>query len=173
MSHLSSFWGVNSWSIFKLQLFDLNLGSTPSLALVPSMSQLSLLWGQLQIHICVVLFDLNFHCIDIMLTLCYLQNSIFYATTLFLVVIFEKIGSQTGAISSRWSFWVPTTVCYLQNWMFCPLTLFQVIRIEKFLPKQGSFFRPLFRVPIVLCYLQNWTFHPIFVYLNIICSMTT
>ena len=27
--------------------------------------------GQLQIHIWVVIFDLNFHCIDIILTLCF------------------------------------------------------------------------------------------------------
>ena len=37
MSHLRSCGGVNSRSIFELQLFDLNLGSTSSLAPVTSM----------------------------------------------------------------------------------------------------------------------------------------
>ena len=55
--------------------------------------------------------------------------------------------------------------------MFCPLTLFQVVRIEKFHPKQGSFFRPLFRVPTVLCYLPNWTFHPIFLFISILFAL--
>ena len=45
--------------------------------------------GQLQIHIWVVIFDLNFHCI--ILTLWYLQNSIFCPITLFHVVRFEKL----------------------------------------------------------------------------------
>ena len=58
--------GVNSRSIFGLQLFHLNLGSTPLLAPVPSMSHLRLcgggkLWIQIQpqIHIWVVTFYLN------------------------------------------------------------------------------------------------------------------
>ena len=55
--------------------------------------------------------------------------------------------------------------------MFCPLTLFQVVRIEKFHPKQGSFFRPLFRVPTVLCYLPNWTFHPIFLFISVLFAL--
>ena len=49
------------------------------------------IWIQLQIQIWVVIFDLNFHCIDIMLTLWYLQNSIFCPITLFHVVRFEKL----------------------------------------------------------------------------------
>ena len=89
--------GSNSRSIFGLQLFDLNLGSTPFLAPVPSMSYLRScegggqlqIWIQLQIHIWVLLFYFYFHCIDIMLTLCYLQYSIFCPITLFQVVRFE------------------------------------------------------------------------------------
>ena len=69
MFHLRSFGGVNSGSrssyrfMFGLQHFDLNLGSTESLAPVPSMSYLRScgwcqLWIpiQLWIHICVVPF---------------------------------------------------------------------------------------------------------------------
>ena len=41
------------------------------------------IWIQLQINICVVHFDLNFHCIDIMVTLCYLEISIFCPIILF------------------------------------------------------------------------------------------
>ena len=47
------------------------------------------IWIQLQIHVWFVLYDLNFHCIDIMLTLWYLQNSIFCSIALFQVVRFE------------------------------------------------------------------------------------
>ena len=73
-------------------LFDLNLGSTLALALalVPFIYHQSSLWlrgdqlqSQLQNHIWVVCFDLNFHCIDIMLTLFYLQNSSFCSITAF------------------------------------------------------------------------------------------
>ena len=57
-----------------------------------------LLWIliQLQIHIWVVHFGLNFHCIDIMSTLCYLWNSTFCPITLFLVVRFEKFLHKQG-----------------------------------------------------------------------------
>ena len=86
--------GSSSRSIFGLFFLTciLNLGST--LAMVPFMSHLWLIvvGGQLQIqiYIWVVLFELNFHCIDIMLTLCYLQNSTFFLITPFQVVRFEK-----------------------------------------------------------------------------------
>ena len=48
------------------------------------------MWTQLQIHIWVILFYLNFHFIHIMLTLCYLQNSAFCPITPFQVVRCEK-----------------------------------------------------------------------------------
>ena len=99
------------------------------------MSHLSLLWGQLQIHIWVVLFHLNFHCIDIMLTLCYIQNSIFCPITLFQEVSFDKIPSQTEVFLSRQFFRVPTVLCYLQNLTFHPIFLIISILFGLYLPQ--------------------------------------
>ena len=77
-------------------------GPPLSPAPVPSMSHLRScggqlrIWIQFQINIWVVHFDLNFHCIDIMLTLTYLQNSIFCPITLFQVVRFELFLHKQG-----------------------------------------------------------------------------
>ena len=97
--------GSSTRSIFALLLFDFNLGSTPSLALVPSISHLRLCGGQLQIwiqfcfHNCVVPFEDPLHL--------WLQSH--------LCLTWDLV---------EWSFWVPTMLCYLQNWTFHPLFLF-------------------------------------------------
>ena len=157
-------------------LFDHNLGS--SLALVPSMSQHSWIWGMssldpdpaldpylgctflhgitgllqnwlwshvcltitdndewghlqiwiwLQIHIWVVLFDLNFHCVDIMYTLCYLQNSTFCPTTPFQMVRFEKFLHKQGLFFLQMIILNAKNLYYLDNWTFCPIYLFILI----------------------------------------------
>ena len=65
MSHIKSCWGVNSRSrsIFELYFFKLNLGSTLALAqsnlIVGKVGGQLWIWIQFQIHLWVVLFDLN------------------------------------------------------------------------------------------------------------------
>ena len=75
------------------------------------------IWIQLQIHIWVALFDLNFHCIDIIITLC-------------------------SFIPELWSNWsVPTAHYCLLNWMVCPITPLQVVRLKNSFTSRGSFFQ--------------------------------
>ena len=87
------------------------------------------IWIQLQIHIRVVLFDLNLgftlapalvpymsHYIDIVFNI--LSHNSIPSGQIW------KYPSRTGSVCIRWSFWVPSNLCYLQNWAFCPIFLF-------------------------------------------------
>ena len=112
MSHLRSCGeGVNSGSgsssrsIVGLSLFDLNLGSNPSPAPVPSMFHLKSCGRGSTLDLdpapdpnlgCT--FDLNFHCIDNMLTISFLQISIFCPISLFQVVRFEQFLYMQGSL---------------------------------------------------------------------------
>ena len=93
---------------------------------------------QLQIHIWVVHFGLNFHCIDIMSTLCYFWSSTFCPITLFLVVRFEKIPSQTGVVFSRWSFWVQQPCVVLKIEHFVPYSVY--LNIICFMSTEAIYF---------------------------------
>ena len=108
---------------------DPYLWSTP--APVPSQFHLRSLWwgvnsrsgsGSRSIFQ-LFIFYLNFHCIEIMLTLCYLQYSTFCPITPFQVITFKE-NPFTNKALFRQSFWVQTILFYLQNWSFCPIILF-------------------------------------------------
>ena len=41
-----------------------------------------------------------------------------------MIILSTNNPSQTGAIFSRWSLWVPIVLCYLHNWTFHPIVFF-------------------------------------------------
>ena len=124
------------------------------MAPVPSMSHLSLLWGDFR------LFHLNFYCIDIMLTLWYLQKSTFCPITLFQLVRFEKF------LWKQWIFIqmiILSTNNYLLSLELNVLSYNSVWSWQNWkIPSETGvvFSRQSFWVPTTQCYLQHWTFHP-------------
>ena len=134
-----------------LVLFDLNLGSTPEMALVTCMSQLTWLWWEGSTPDkdpdpdtylgCTSWPEFSLYWYHV--NQCYLQNSTFCPITPFQMVRFENTLYKWGCFFQMVSL-STKTLCYLENWKFSPIFLFISI-----------LFAPCLQKPYILLFKCN------------------